>query len=60
MLNYIWAGLIIISLAFALISDFRDVSQDRYRNDEPLPITLEYPEGYQPGARRVRAEVLID
>ena len=59
MLNYIWAGLIISALLFALISDISDISADRYRNDESLPITLHYPEGYQPGTRRVPVEIRI-
>lgn len=60
MLNYIWAGLIISALLFALISDFGDIAQDRYRNNEPLPVTIAYPEGYQEGTRRVPVEIHID
>ena len=60
MLNYIWAGLIISSLVFALVSDVRDTANNRYRNDAPLPVRLEYPEGYQPEARRVPVQVRID
>lgn len=60
MLNYIWAGLIISSLLFALVSDVRDAANDRFRNESPLPVTLEYAEGYQPGARRVPVLVRID
>lgn len=60
MLNYIWAGLIISSLLFALVSDIRDTANDRFRNETPLPVTLEYPDGYQPGARRVPVLVRID
>lgn len=60
MLNYIWAGLIISALVFALVSDFTDIATDRYRNDEPLPISLAYPEGYQEGTRRVPVTIRID
>lgn len=60
MLNYIWAGLIISSLVFALVSDIRDAAGNRFRNETPLPITLEYPEGYQPDTRRVPVEIRID
>lgn len=59
MLNYIWAGLIISALLFALVSDFSDIAADRYRNDTPLPVTLHYPEGYQLGERRVPVEIRI-
>jgi spore maturation protein SpmA len=60
MLNYIWGGLIISSLLFALGHDFRDLSRDRYRNDQPLPVHLAFPEGYDPGVRRVPVEIRID
>ena len=53
MLNYIWAGLIIASFVFALGYDVRDIREDRYRNGRPLPVELAFPEGYEPGARRV-------
>jgi len=60
MLNYIWAGLIIFSLVFALISDVGDISRDTYRNGEPLPVTLSFPDGLSVGARRQSADVRID
>jgi len=60
MLNYIWAGLIIFSLVFALSTDVRELATDRFRNDEPLPITLEFPDGYTPDARRQAVHVRID
>jgi spore maturation protein A len=40
MLNYIWAGLIVFSLVFALIKDFGDIAHDRYRNGAALPVTI--------------------
>lgn len=60
MLNYIWGGLIVLSLLFAVLSDARDIASDTYRNDQELPVRLDLPEGYQPGARRVNVEVMID
>ena len=60
MLNYIWAGLIIFSLVFALVSDVRDLTTDAYRNQQQLPVTLRFPEGYNPDARRVDVAVSID
>ena len=41
MLNYIWAGLIIFSLGFALTNDIRDLSRDTYRNGRSLPVRIE-------------------
>ena len=45
MLNYIWAGLIIFSLAFALTNDIRDLARDTYRNGQSLPVRIEVPAG---------------
>ena len=60
MLNYIWAGLIVSSLVFALGHDVRDLTADRYRNGRPLPVALSFPEGQDPAARRVPVEIRID
>jgi spore maturation protein A len=60
MLNYIWAGLIVSSLVFALGHDIRDIAGDPYRNGRPLPVGLSFPEGYDPDARRVPVEIRIE
>jgi spore maturation protein A len=60
MLNYIWAGLIISAFVFALGYDVRDVTADKYRNGQPLPVELAFPEGYDPAARRVPVEIRIE
>lgn len=60
MLNYIWAGLIVFSLVFALFYDVRDLTRDTYRNDADFPVALVFPEGYEPGARRTPVTVRID
>jgi spore maturation protein A len=41
MLNYIWAGLVIFSLGFALTNDIRDLTRDTYRNGRSLPVRIE-------------------
>jgi spore maturation protein A len=41
MLNYIWAGLIIFSLGFALTTDISDLAHDTYRNGQALPVRIE-------------------
>lgn len=43
MMNYIWAGLIVLSLGFALWHDGRDTWSDRYANGRALPATLVIP-----------------
>lgn len=60
MLNYIWGGLIIASFVFALFTDVGELRRDRYRNEQPLPIELVFPEGYDPEARSVPVQIRID
>ncbi|HSJ07023.1 MAG TPA: nucleoside recognition domain-containing protein [Longimicrobiales bacterium] len=60
MLNYIWAGLIISSLVFALGSDVGDITRDRYRNEQPLPVQLHFTEGYDRTVRQLPVEIRID
>jgi len=60
MLNYIWATLIISSLVFAIGYDARDFANDKYRNDQPLPVELSFPEGYDRAARTVPVAIRID
>ncbi|NNF59463.1 MAG: nucleoside recognition protein [Rhodothermaceae bacterium] len=60
MLNYIWAGLIVFSLVFALVADVGDLARDTYRNGEPLPVALDLPDGYDAEARRQPVTVRLD
>ncbi len=60
MLNYIWAGLIIFSLLFALVADTRDLSRDTYRNGQPVPVQVDFADGYRPDARRLDVVVRLD
>jgi spore maturation protein A len=60
MLNYIWSGLIVASLVFALWFDLGDVARDTYRNGRDLPVELVLPPGYDPEARVVPVEIRIE
>ena len=60
MLNYIWAGLIIFSLIFALATDIQELYENRFRNEVPLPVEIDFPEGYDADARRIPIRVSID
>lgn len=60
MLNYIWAGLIISSFLFAIGNDASDIARDRYRNGQPLPLALAFPQGYDSAAHTVPVEIRID
>lgn len=60
MLNYIWAGLIVISLLFATVIDVRDLARDTYRNHDPVPLALEFPEGWDAERRLVPVRATLD
>ncbi|PEN14752.1 nucleoside recognition protein [Longibacter salinarum] len=60
MLNYIWAGLIVFSLAFALVTDVSELVHDRFPNDAPVPASVTFPEGYDTDARRQPVRVSFD
>ena len=59
MLNYIWAGLIIVSLVFALASDVGDIVGDTYRNADPLPVRIEFERPFDAEAPRHRPNMLL-
>lgn len=60
MLNYIWAGLLILSLVFALIYDVRDLSRDTYRNGTDIPVMLDFADDYAADNRRLEVDVRVD
>ena len=43
MLNYIWLSLIVLGIASALYIDLSDISSNKYHNDDPLTLALEFP-----------------
>lgn len=57
MLNYIWAGLIIISVVFALWQDGGDFASDTYRNGQTLPVRIE---GLPPGYEELQVAQTLD
>lgn len=40
MLNYVWLGLIILGIGSAVTIDIMNQSQNKFKNDEPLPATI--------------------
>src|SRR5690606_14186003 len=60
MLNYIWSGLIVSSLLFALWFDVGDLARDAYRNGEALPVEVVHPDDYDPAARVVPVSIRVD
>ena len=59
-LNYIWAGLLVLSLVFAIGSDTRDIARDTYRNGRPLPVALDLAEPFDPEADEQAATLRLD
>ena len=43
MLNYIWLSLIVLGIASALFIDLSDISSNKYHNNDPVTLTLEFP-----------------
>ncbi len=42
MLNYIWLGLIVIGVTIAIAIDVTDISTDKYRNNQPFEVMVEF------------------
>src|SRR5438876_10156217 len=60
MLNYIWAGLVTLSLVFALWADFSDLGHRTYRNGQALPVMVHFANGFAEDAAQQDVEVRID
>ncbi|MDA1029652.1 MAG: nucleoside recognition protein [Bacteroidetes bacterium] len=60
MLNYVWAGLIILSFVFGLAYDARDLSRDTYRNGLAFEVELTSDLEFDASLRRQNVTVHID
>ncbi len=52
MLNYVWLALLFLGIGAALSTDFIDQSQNKFRNNEPLPVQIEFSSAYQSGSKK--------
>jgi len=59
MLNYVWGGLIILSLVFGIAYDVRDLASDTYRNGDQFELTITPNGDNDPGLRRQEVTVHI-
>lgn len=50
MLNYIWLGLLLLGIGTALTVDIINESSNKYRNGDPLKVTLQFENGFKPEA----------
>lgn len=53
MLNYVWLALLMLGIGTALYTDISDQAQNKYRNDLPLPITIEFNESFSRDADKI-------
>ena len=60
MLNYIWAGLIILSLVFGIAYDVNDLTSDTYRNGQSYALTISPEPEADLTARRIPVTVFVD
>lgn len=42
MLNYVWIALLFLGIGAAITTDLKNDSTDKYRNNESLPVTIEF------------------
>ena len=59
MLNYVWAGLIILSFVFGIAYDVRDLSKDTYRNGAAFDISLSTEGAFDEAMRRQNVTVHV-
>jgi spore maturation protein A len=57
LLNYIWAGLIVLAVGVACWHDAREWGADPYRNGLPLPVTVEWGESGEKRAGSIRVRI---
>src|SRR5437667_2794808 len=60
MLNYIWAGLIVFAMVFALRTDIGDLRHNTYRNGQPLAATIRFHNPPAAAAREASVDLVID
>ena len=60
MLNYIWAGLIILSLVFGMVYDINDLASDTYRNGQAFEMVIEPDAPVSDEDRRIPVTVSVD
>jgi spore maturation protein A len=60
MLNYLWAGLILFAVVFALVADTSDLRNHVYANDAPLDAILTYHDAADSAARQTNVDVQIE
>jgi spore maturation protein SpmA len=53
MLNYVWLALLMLGIGTAIYTDLSDTTENKYRNDIPLAVTIEFSEKFDNNADRI-------
>jgi spore maturation protein SpmA len=53
MLNYVWLALLMLGIGTAIYTDLSDKTENKYRNNIPLAVTIEFSEKFNPDADRI-------
>lgn len=59
MLNYVWLALIVLGIGTALITDITDKTENKYRNDIPIPVVVELNDRFNTDADKIYDGKLI-
>jgi len=58
MLNYVWVALLFLGIGAALSTDLIDQSQNKFKNNDPLPVTIELAAPFQKNKQEVYQSTL--
>lgn len=53
MLNYVWLALLVLGIGTAVFTDLSDKTQNKYKNNIPLPVTIEFNEKFNRDSDKV-------
>ena len=53
MLNYVWLALLMLGIGTAIYTDISDKSENKYRNDIPLSVTIEFNQAFNADADKI-------
>ena len=67
MLNYVWLGLIVLGIGSAVTIDLLNQSENKFKNDQPLPVTIFFDQPFNKSSDRsykanikIRIKILIN
>lgn len=58
MLNYVWLALLFLGIGAAVTTDLINQSDNKYKNNEPIPVTLSFTSTFKPDSSGVFPAVL--